>query len=248
MKFLDKAFRNEHLFRDSFLASLLLHLGLLGFFQLRHLFTFETDHSMEIDLTQPFRIGGNPLLKPGGGTTVNEVRNPGPPAPMDAEPSDKKAPPKDWVIPTPQTKIIEKPAPETVPEENRSPHGIEGGQGEGFTGTGGGFGGGEGEGGGIKIDRYPVLLNKREILRLLKKNYPPAEREAGITSRVIVDLHLDTLGNVTGLDVVGSGGVNFDSAAKVVAPKMRFKPALVNAGPAAVKIRQSIIFKLEEEE
>ena len=82
----------------------------------------------------------------------------------------------------------------------------------------------------------------------MRKTSPPDEREAGITSRVIVDLHLDDKGNVTGVDVVGSGGVHFDSSAKIVAPRMRFLPALINNAPVAVKIRQSIIFKLEDEE
>lgn len=248
MKILEKALEKKHLFRNSLLFSLLFHLGLLGFFHLRHLINFQQNNSIEVDLTKPFRIGGNPLLKPGGGTTLKEVRNPGPPAPMEAEPSEKKTPPKDWVLPGPQTKILEKPVPESAPEANRSPHGVEGGQGEGYTGTGGGFGGGDGEGGGIKLDRYPSLKNKSEILRLLKKNYPPDEREAGITSRVIVDLHLDEKGNVTGVDVVGSGGAHFDAAARIVAPRMRFLSALINNAPVAVKIRQSIIFKLEDEE
>ena len=247
MRFLDKALEKKHLFRNSVLFSVLFHLGLLGSFQLRHLLDLRPNNAIEIDLTKPFRIGGNPLLKPGGGTTLKELVNPGPPAPMEAEPSEKKEKPKDWVLPGPATRVLEKPAPETAPEENRSPHGVEGGQGEGYTGTGGGFGGGEGEGGGVKLDRYPNLINKREILKLLKKNYPPAEREAGITSRVIVDLHLDASGNVTGVDVVGSGGKNFDFAAQKVAPRMRFQPALINAAPVAVKIRQSIIFKLEDE-
>ncbi|OGR85457.1 MAG: hypothetical protein A2901_05180 [Elusimicrobia bacterium RIFCSPLOWO2_01_FULL_54_10] len=248
MKFLERALEKKHLFRNSLLFSLLFHLGLFGFFHIRHLFNFSSDNPIEIDLTQPFRIGGNPLLKPGGGTTEKEVKNPGIPAPMESEVSDKKTPPRDWVLPGPDTKILEKPVPDSAPLENRSPLGIEGQDGEGITGKGPGLTGGEGEGGGIKLDRYPNLINKREILRLLKKNYPPAEREAGITSRVIVDLHLDAQGNVTGVDVAGSGGKNFDSAAQIVAPKMRFQPALINAAPVAVKIRQSIIFKLEDEE
>ncbi len=201
---------------------------------------------MEIDLTQPFRIGGNPLLKPGGGTTLQEVKNPAPPAPMEEPTAPKAEKPKDWVLPSADTKILEKPGPEAT-SETRSPNGIEGGTGDGYTGTGGGFGGGDGEGGGIKLDKFPKLLNKREVLRLLKKNYPPAEREAGIQSRVIVDLHLDPQGRVLGVDVIGSGGQNFDSVAKVVADKMRFEPAVVNSAPVAVKIRQSIVFKLEEE-
>ena len=248
MKILEKALCEKDLFRNSVLFSLLFHLGLFGIFQLKNLMTGLDNNTIEIDLTKPFRIGGNPLLKPGGGTTVKPVLNPGPPAPLEEPVAEKNTPPKDWVLPTPETKVIEKPVPDASPSEARSPNGIDGGNGDGYTGTGNGFGGGDGEGGGIKLDRFPKLINKKEILRLLRKNYPPAEREAGINSRVIVDLHLDAQGMVTGVDIAGSGGEHFDVAAKLVAPKMRFQPALINAVPIAVKIRQSILFKLAEDE
>ena len=159
MRALHKALCQEKLFKNSLLFSILFHLGVFGIFQIRHLFSGpENNNQIEIDLTKPFRIGGNPLLKPGGGTTIKEVKNPGPPAPLEEPVAEKKTPPKDWVIPGPETKVIEKPAPEVSPSETRSLQGIEGGNGEGFAGTGSGFGGGDGEGGGIKLDRFPKLV------------------------------------------------------------------------------------------
>ncbi len=248
MKLLERALRKEDLFRNSVLFSLLFHLGLFGFIHLKNLIHFEDASPLEIDLTKPFRIGGNPLLKPGGGTTLKAVKDPAPPAPLDEPVVEKKTPPKDWVLPGPETKVIEKPVPEGAPAENRSVHGIEGGDGEGYTGTGGGFGGGDGEGGGIKLDRIPMLLNKKEILKLLKRNYPPAERESGINSQVGVFLHLDAQGNVLSVDLARSGGANFDAVAKMIAMKMRFRPAMANGGPVAVKIRQAIVFRLGEDD
>ena len=247
-KLWEDASRRENLFRNSVLFSLLFHFGFFGFLHFRNLFPSAGSERIEIDLTKPFRIGGNPLLKPGGGTTLKEVKDPSPPAPMEETLTEKKMPPKDWVIPGPNTKVIEKPQPEGVPAENRSPHGIEGGTGEGYTGTGGGLGGGDGEGGGLKLDRYPKLKNLKEIRKLMLRNYPSAEREAGIQSRVYMNVHIDDKGNVVGMDIVGSGGVNFDAAAKVIAPRMRFEPAVVEGAPKGVKIRQSLVFTLADEE
>ena len=239
----------ESLFRVSILSSLLFHLIFFGGLYLRDLFhSARENSSIEIDLTKPFRIGGNPLLKAGGGNTLKEVRKSGAQGLLEEPSAEKKAPPKDWLMPGPRTKVLEKPLAEAVPSENQSPRGVEGGAGEGYKGTGGGAGGGDGEGGGIPITRFPKLLNRKEILKLLRKNYPPVEMEACRNGSVFVDLHLDAEGRVTGVDVVGSAGSAFDGVAQMVAKKMKFSPAMVQENPVAVKIRQSVVFKLGEDE
>jgi TonB family protein len=241
--------KQESLFRTSVFASLLFHVALFGGFYFRNLFWAGSGNSaIEIDLTKPFRIGGNPLLMPGGGNTLKEIKKQGPQGLLEEPVAEKKSPPKDWVLPGSQTRILEKPVPAAAPSENKSANGIEGGTLEGYQGTGDGFGGGEGEGGGIPLSRFPKLLNRREILRLLRRNYPSIEREAGRNGEVIVDLHLDAGGQVTGVEVVGSAGSAFDGVAQSVARKMKFSPAMMQSGPVAVKIRQAIVFKLEEEE
>ena len=239
----------ESLFRTSILASVLFHLIVFGVFELHRRFGGFSDSSpIELDLTRPFRIGGNPLLKPGGGTTLVEPKRPGPPALREETPPvpEKKTGLKDWVLPGPGTRELEKPSP-PPPSETSSPQGIEGGTGEGYQGTGGGFGGGEGEGGGIPISRFPQLLNRREILKLLRKNYPAVERAAGREGRVMVDLHIGADGNVTGVEVVGSAGSAFDRVAELVAGRMLFSPALVQNDAVAVKIRQAIVFEIEDD-
>lgn len=198
---------------------------------------------MEIDLTKPFRIGGNPLLKPGGGTSL-KVEKIGLPSQADKI-SETKTPPKEWVLPGPETKVIEKPVESSAPQ-SVSPQGIGEGTGDGFPGTGGGWGGGEGEGGGIPLTRIPKLLNRSEILRLLRRYYPETERQSGIEGTVVVDLHLGTDGSVNGVEVSGSAGNAFDEVALMVSKKMKFSPAMVETRVVAVKIRQSIVFKLDE--
>lgn len=238
----------ENLFRTSVLFSVLFHVALLGLFSIRGLFRNPFSiTTIEIDLTKPFRIGGNPLLKPGGGTTEREPEVLGPPAlPQDDPVPETRKPPKDWILPGPHTRKVERPAPPT-PSKVTSPKGIEEGTGGGYQGTGGGFGGGDGEGGGIPISQFPRLLNRRQILRLLRKNYPPIEWQAGQEGRVIVDLHLDDRGQVTGVEVVGSAGRAFDRVAETVAMKMRFTPARVRSKAVAVKIRQAIVFRIKED-
>jgi TonB family protein len=240
-------FSERYLFRNAVLASILFHLLLvLGLFVKKALDHGPSISRLEIDLTKPFRIGGNPLLKPGGGTSLTPIKVPGIPAKAESSPvTQPPAKPKDWILPGPDTKQLEKPGPEAAPVVT-SPYGIPEGTGEGYQGTGGGFGGGEGQGGGIPIEKFPQLLNRSEILKLLRKLYPAAEREAGIESVVVVDLHLDAQGSVVQADLVGSGGQDFDEVAQTVAKKMRFSPAKVKGGPIPVKIRQSITFRLED--
>ncbi len=236
----------RELFRNSAVASIVLHIALFGAFYLKHLILPGFDRDlMEIDLTQPFRIGGNPLLKPGGGTTDKPVRTPSVPGKTPEGPSDKSAKPKDWILPGPNTPV-EKPTPDAAPPVSH-PGGIEGATGEGYQGTGGGFGGGDGEGGGLAISRYPQLLNVDEIMRLLRRNYPSAERAAGREGDVFLDLHLDAAGKVLRAEVAGSAGASFDAVALRVSHKMLFSPAMVQTQAVAAKIRQRIQFKLEDE-
>lgn len=240
--------RDRSLFRYSLIVSLALHLILWAGFYVRNLKNGDDDHfKMEIDLTKPIRIGGNPLLKPGGGTAPKiapeKIGVPPPPNPEAKEPSK----PKDWILPGPNTKELEKPKDDAGASNTKSLVTEPGGTGEGYPGTGGGYGGGDGQGGGVPISRFPKLLNRAEILKLLRRNYPDAERQSGVEGDVIVDLHISAEGSVVSVEIVDSSVKSFDSVAQMVARKMRFSPALMEKTPIAVKIRQSIAFRLESE-
>jgi len=237
----------EALFKKALIFSVLFHSLFLASIHLRNIFFGEgtEPQTLEIDLTKPFHVGGNPLLKPGGGTTLQIPKVEGKPAVSEVF-SEKKQSPKEWLLSGTDAKETEKREMESGPNVEKVPGSSQEGEGEGFYGTGGGQGGGEGQGGGIPLSRFPKLLNRREILKLLKKHYPPQERQLGTEGAVVVDLHLSAEGMVLGMEVIESAGLSFDEVARKVSLKMRFSPAMLQDKPIAVKIRQSIIFQLED--
>ena len=76
--------------------------------------------------------------------------------------------------------------------------------------------------------------------------YPYAERQAQREGRVVVNVHINKAGDVSGVDVTTSAGVLFDEAAKKVLSLARFSPARAGERPVAVKMPQTLDFKLEE--
>lgn len=121
------------------------------------------------------------------------------------------------------------PLPRETPEQSRA-------HGHGPAGEGGG---------GVALARSPHLLNLAELRRILERYYPEQERRQGREGMVVLDLHIDAAGAVTGVDVVRSAGRLFDEAARQVALSLRFAPAYAEGKPVAVKVRQSVVFKIE---
>ncbi len=178
--------------------------------------------TMEIDLTSSVSLG--PLKKSG------------PP-----RAKTLPVPKKEWVKPLPQQKPVPtpKPAPST-PSEIPQPHTTSSaaapqGSGPASSGTG------------TQVSRYPQLVNLNQLQALLKKFYPEEARLKHIESIVVVDLHLDSSGRVIKVDLVKSGGADFDRAAERAVKLLRFTPAYVGDKAVAVKIRQAISFKLGPE-
>jgi TonB family protein len=240
-------FEDQHLFQKAIFLSVLLHAFLwVGFSVRSRMVNPFVSRTIEIDLTQPFRLGGSPLLKPGGGTLTTLPKVPGLPQKASTVPEIQEIKPKEWILPGPDTKSLEKPL-SIEPPIKTSPTGLPEGIGEGTLGTGGGVGGGHGQGGGIPLTQIPQLLNRSKVLKWLQQYYPYAEREAGIEGVVVVDLHLNVEGRVVRVDIIRSAGESFDQVAERVAKKMQFSPAKIQSGPIPVKIRQSITFNLEEE-
>lgn len=197
---------------------------------------------LEIDLTRPFRLTSNPLL-------ARKADNPGTGAPIVKFPStaekpampnattalgDKPTtePPKDWILPGPSTQILEKPGNE------------DGGLSSGLGGLGDGTGTGEVDW--IYLTDLPKILNRDDLAKYLRKFYPEAERRAGREGAVGLDIHLDAAGKIVKVDIVQSDGASFDEAARKVIAEARFAPAKVKTRAVAVKIRQTITFRLED--
>ena len=234
---------HDHLFECAIGASVLLHglffgsAALLGRWRLSALPSVEVDLTMNLtprapwDLRAPGASRGAPAPAP--------KPHPGPAAPP---PAPKQ---KEWVLPGPKTQQLEKLPPAPPPAIAPAPGAAPGGTGTGGEGGNGGSGGGKGTGEAIG-NRGPRLLNAAEIGELLRSSYPAPERAAGREAQVVVGISIGVDGSVLGVDVLQSAGALFDEAAKNVASKMRFEPALIRSVPSAVKVRQVIAFRLTD--
>ncbi|MCX5797732.1 MAG: energy transducer TonB [Elusimicrobia bacterium] len=240
--------KGPDLFQKCLAASFALHVGLLiGGRLARHSAApplLEIDLSMTsgINGTGPAKLGAPKKLVPDAKGLPKPAEDNTPPKPVPVTP-----PPKDWVTPGPNTKVVEN-LPEPAPTPGGAPEG---------TGTAaklGGSGVGSDEGcpgctgnGRAALSKLPVLLNKNELLAIMRRFYPESERRAGREGKVIVFLHISVEGKVDPVDIGQSGGAAFDAGAKEVAKRMRFSPALGLKGePVPVKMPQAILFQLED--
>jgi protein TonB len=221
---------------------------------------------MEIEITSPF-LGDGPAklnapkaLVPGRTAPVNatalktpEMVKPPPPVMKAAEP------PKDWVLPGPSTKEIQKAPPPAAVGSTAgegavtTPGGVAGGTGtaakvggSGQEGSDEGEIGGRGHGG-TPLKEFPRLLNREEVLANLRRYYPESERRAGREADVLVMIHIGADGQVGGVDVSRTSGPAFDRAAQKVGRLMRFSPAIgLDGRPVRVRLPQPIQFRLTE--
>ncbi|MBI4396733.1 MAG: energy transducer TonB [Elusimicrobia bacterium] len=220
-------------FETGVLLSLLLHVALWQGFALKRYFEKGSpDSSIEIDLTRPFRLTHDPSLARRAkvsGTGAPLVTSPKPvTAPAPAVP---QTPPKDWVLPGPDTTELEKPSD----GDEASPTGL-GGLGDG-TGTG--------EVDWVYLTTLPRMLNRDDLVKNLRRFYPESERLAGREGLVVIDVHIDSEGIVRTVDIIQTAGNLFDEAARKVIHEARFSPAKAGDKSVAVKIRQTIAFQLD---
>jgi len=238
---------NSALFQKCLAASALAH-GAFFLFARSLPLKVAAPPPVEIDLTQTPFLGTGPA-KLGAPKRLVPSAPPGPSLPAETNvPSEVvvPSPPKQWVLPGPETKEIEKPEPPPPTpggtKEGTGTSPLTGGKGEGADyGTPNGTGNG-----GVALLRLPVLLNRDEVLANLRRYYPESERRAGHEGTVLVNLHIGTDGRVADVDVVRSAGPAFDDAAKKVGQLMRFAPALSMSGPVPVKIGQPMVFQLKD--
>ena len=238
------------LFQKCLAASLALHVGLvIGGRLVRR----PADYSpplVEVDLTGLPPLGGGPAKLGAPKRLVPDAKGIAKPAEdnLPPKPVPAAAPPKDWVLPGPDTKVVEKPA-EPAPTPGGTATGTGTAAKTGGSGIGSDYGvpGGTGMGpGGSGLLQYPKLLNRDEILANMRRFYPESERRAGREGSVVVYLHIGVNGRVDPVDIAQSGGGAFDAAAKEVAKRMRFSPALGPQGPVPVKLPQAIVFRLQD--
>ena len=206
----------DYLLGEAMLLSLGMHFLLFHAGEMS--FHFQQKHTVEIDITNMGHIG-----LPG----TRKAAAPAPPKPA--------AKPKEWVKPAPNQKVEPAPIP-TQPVAARPPE--EPPPSEYNVGTG--------DSSANVLSRIPQLLNLSDLRAILQRFYPEEARSQNREGTVVLDIHIDTEGHVVAVDVVRSGGLDFDAAAKKAVMLLRFTPAFLGSQRVAVKMRQAIQFKLEQ--
>ncbi|MEI8191876.1 MAG: TonB family protein [candidate division NC10 bacterium] len=191
-------------------------------------------------MTQPFRLTSNRLLKGIGRS----------PAPLKRQEPRQEAAGKEFrETVDPASSVPPKAAPNDI-SDGRADSQVNGrtgaqiGSSDAPPGTTG-----SGEAGGgtwLHLSRLPRLANKADLERALRRYYPEEERRKGREAEVTLHLHVDAHGRVSAFDIVRSGGPAFDEAAAKVAGVLEFVPAMAGQLPAAVKVKQTISFRLKD--
>jgi protein TonB len=97
----------------------------------------------------------------------------------------------------------------------------------------------------IPYTQAPELRNKKEVLAFLKNTYPSMLKQAAVGGTVMLWLYIDEAGAVQRTVVAESSGhEQLDEAAKKVAEKMQFRPAMNRDKKTAVWLSQSIDFSV----
>jgi protein TonB len=181
--------------------------------------------AVELDLTASGHVGRLSAPRPAA-------------APPAATPAPK-APEKEWVKPTiGQTAPVPTKPSEPEKPEPPAPAGPPGPPSSGEYG--------EGDGSIAQVTKLPMLLNLGDLSAILRRFYPEAARDERREGTVVIDLHVDTTGRVTSVDIARSASQDFDQAARRVGLLLRFSPAYKGAEKVPVRLRQAIRFNLEK--
>ena len=93
----------------------------------------------------------------------------------------------------------------------------------------------------------PRVLNTDEVVRAMRREYPPVLRDAGIGGTVSVLLHIDEAGQVLEATVDrGSTYASLDQAALAVAGVIEFSPAMNRDTRVAVRVVFPIVFRVTD--
>lgn len=102
------------------------------------------------------------------------------------------------------------------------------------------------------LDKLPIPTDEFLVTAMpalvgdFRVPYPEEAKKAGVQGPVVMDLLIDTEGNVRQVQVLTGPGYGLNDAAAEAAKKFKFRPARVSQEPVAVKIRYTYNFVLEE--
>ena len=89
------------------------------------------------------------------------------------------------------------------------------------------------------IDKNPHLVH------FVEAAYPKDKHEAGVTARVLLSIEIGEDGKVGEVEVVESGGADFDASAVAAAKQFVFEPAEAGGHPVPVKITYRYDFTIQ---
>jgi len=91
------------------------------------------------------------------------------------------------------------------------------------------------------------LTKAPKLKQFVAAVYPQDKHDAGVTSQVTLSIEIDDAGKVGNVEVVGSGGADFDAAAMAAVKQFTFEPAEIDGLPAPVKITYRYDFTIKTE-
>src|SRR5687768_5113846 len=100
---------------------------------------------------------------------------------------------------------------------------------------------------GKEAQARPRLTKPPNLARFVDAAYPPAEKAAGRTARVVLEIAISAAGSVDAARVIESAGPEFDAAALDAVRQFVFEPAEIDNRPAPIKIAYRYEFVLKEE-
>src|SRR4051812_44311088 len=92
------------------------------------------------------------------------------------------------------------------------------------------------QGGPPVIPHVPTLTKPPKLVKFVEAPYPEAEKTAGRTASVTLEIAVNASGTVDTVAVVASAGPAFDSAALEAVKQFVFDPAEIDNKPAPVKL------------
>jgi len=92
----------------------------------------------------------------------------------------------------------------------------------------------------------PTITKPPKLVKFVEAVYPKDKHDAGITSSVLLSIAIDEEGHVGDVEVVTSGGADFDAAALVAVKQFVFEPAEIDGQKAPVKVTYRYDFTIVE--
>jgi TonB family protein len=92
----------------------------------------------------------------------------------------------------------------------------------------------------------PALINERTVSRMVSHSYPGHLLDSGITGNAMLELTIDSRGQVEQAAVVGATNRDFGLVAKDFARAMRFTPAKVDGRAVRCRVTVPVQFALAD--